>query len=59
MRISTVVDRVNREVSAMKIYKKLSAVLLAAILLGSGCATINSSYADGSEPINWREYNDC
>ena len=50
---------VNREVSAMKMYTKLSAALLAVILLASGCTTLNYSYTDGSEPINWREYNDC
>jgi hypothetical protein len=43
----------------MKIYVKLSALLLAVILSTSGCATLNYSYADSNEPINWREYNDC
>jgi hypothetical protein len=39
---------------------KLSAALLAVILIISGCTTLNYySYTDGSEPINWREYNDC
>jgi hypothetical protein len=38
---------------------KLSAALLAVILIVSGCTTLNYSYTDGSEPINWREYNDC
>jgi hypothetical protein len=43
----------------MKIYAKVSAVLLAVVLFASGCAAVNYSYADGVEPINWREYNDC
>ena len=43
----------------MKICTQLSAALLAIILLASGCTTLNYSYADSSEPINWREYNDC
>jgi hypothetical protein len=43
----------------MKIGTKLSAALLAVILFASGCATLNYYSYDGSEPINWREYNDC
>jgi len=49
----------DSEVSAKKTYMKLSAALLAVILLGSGCTALNYSYADGVEPINWRDYNDC
>ncbi len=43
----------------MKMYMKLSTVLLAAVLFASGCATLRISSGEGPEPINWREYNDC
>ena len=43
----------------MKISMKLLAMLIATVILASGCAALSYPVDESAQRINWREYNDC
>jgi hypothetical protein len=51
--------RTSGRANSMKIPMRLLVMLLAGVILASGCAAFSHHVDEPAQRINWREYNDC